>query len=86
MDTIKLAVDSVHGINQPKRFFELYPQFVDKLDQDAQSIINDPCHDQYWDVWDDFIYRFEVTIEGIRWTIYEDDDIFFVADTHVWND
>lgn len=42
MDTIKLAVDSVHGINQPKRFFELYPQFIDKLDEEAQAIINDP--------------------------------------------
>jgi hypothetical protein len=86
MDTIKLAVDSVHGINQPKRFFERYPQFIDKLDEEAQTIINDPCHDQYWDVWDEFSRSFEVMVEGITWRIVEDDDIFFVADTHVWDD
>lgn len=86
MNTIKLAVDGAHGIYQPKRFFELYPQFIDRLDQEAQAIINDPSHEQYWDVWDDFINRFEVIIEGTRWTICEDDSIFFVADTHVWDD
>lgn len=86
MDTIKLAVDSVHGINQPKRFFELYPQFVDRLDEEAQAIINDPSHDHYFDVWDEFARSFEVMVEGVTWRIVEDDDIFFVADTHVWDD
>ena len=86
MDTIKLAVDSVHGINQPKRFFELFPQFIDKLDEEAKTILNDPSHDQYWDIWNEFSRSFEVVVEGITWRILEDDDIFFVADTHVLND
>lgn len=86
MDTIKLAVDGSHGINQPKRFFELYPQFIDKLDEEAQAIINDPTHEQYWDVWDEFSRSFELVEDGVTWSIVQDDDIFFVADTHVWDD
>lgn len=86
MDTIKLAVDGIHGINQPKRFFERYPQFLDRLDDEAQTIINDPSHDQYWDVWNDFSRSFEIMVEGVTWRIVEDDDIFFVADNHVWDE
>lgn len=86
MDTIKLAVDSVHGINQPKRFFERFPQFLDRLDDEAKTIMNDPYHDQYWDVWDEFSRSFEIMVDGVTWRIVEDGDIFFVADTHIWDD
>lgn len=85
-DTIQLAVDGSFGIYVPKRFFERYPQFVEHLNEEDQAIIENPEHEQYWEVWDHFVTHFEVMKEGVRWTIYQDDDVFFVSEHHTFND
>jgi hypothetical protein len=87
-DTIKLAVDGLWGIYAPAQFFKLYPQFLERLNDDDRAIISDPDHEQYYDVWDAFVKDFEVKLhtdsDDHRWHLYQDDDIFFVRDDHVW--
>ncbi len=85
-DTIQLAVDGSHGRYAAKRFFELYPQFVDRLDADEEIIMQDPDHEHHLEVWDEFVSNFEVIEEGVRWFIYEDGDVFFVSEHHDFND
>jgi hypothetical protein len=89
-DTIELAVDGLWGIYAPARFFELYPQFLEHLNEDEQAIMSDPYHEQYNDVWDAFVRDFEVKLyadaDDHRWNLYQDDDIFFVRDDHQWDE
>lgn len=80
--TIQLAVDSLWGINTPKRFFEQYPQFLTHLNMEDQAIIENPEHEAYWDVWNQFVSDFRVIKYGDRWSIYEDGDVFFVSEHH----
>ena len=84
--TIQLAVDSLWGINTPKRFFERYPQFLDHLNEEDHDIISNPEHSQYWDVWNQFVQDFRVVKDGDRWSIYQDEDVFFVSEHHQFND
>lgn len=81
-NTIQLAVDGSHGIYAAKRFFELYPQFVDRLDADEELIMQDPEHEHHSDTWERFVNDFEVMVDGTRWYIWEDGDIFFVSENH----
>lgn len=84
-ETIQLAVDGVHGIYVPKRFFEMYPQFLEHLNEDDQYIINNPEHEQYWHLWEYFVDNFHVIKDGVRWSLYCDNDVFFVSEKHEFN-
>lgn len=85
-DTIQLAVDGSFGIYVPKRFFERFPQFLEHLNDEDQDIITNPEHEHYFEVWDQFVSTFEVVKDGNRWSIYQDDDVFFVSEHHVFDD
>lgn len=84
-DTIQLAVDGCWGIYVPQRFFERFPQFLDRLNEEDQDIINNPMHEHHFEVWDDFVRNFEVMKDGARWFIWEDGDVFFVSEHHQFN-
>ena len=90
MDTIKFAVDGVHEIHVPKRFFELYPQFLERLNDEDKEIITNPDHEHYFEVWDDFYRNFSVRLHtdsgDHRWILYQDEDVFFVRDDHEWDE
>jgi hypothetical protein len=81
-DTIKLAVDGAHGIHVSKRFFELYPQFLERLNDEDKKIITNPDHEHYNEVWDDFYRNFSVRLH----TDSGDGDVFFVRDDHEWDE
>jgi hypothetical protein len=81
-DTIKLAVDGCWGIYVPQRFFEMYPQFLEHLNNGDSDIISDVNHEHYWDVWDEFTSNFVRVVGPHRWSIYQDSDVFFVRDDH----
>ena len=84
--TIMLAVDGCHGMYIPQRFFKLYPEFISYLNDDDRLIIDDPDHENYWDVWDDFVSSFNVVKDGVRWFLHLDDDVFFVREHHNFNE
>ncbi len=81
-DTIKLAVDGSWGIYVPQRFFEMYPQFLEHLNDEDQDIISNPEHEHYFEVWDYFTSNFSRPDGAHRWSIYQDSDVFFVRDDH----
>lgn len=85
-DTIQLAVDGSFGIYVPKRFFERYPQFLTHLNEEDHAVVSNPEHKHYWEVWDQFVQNFRVIKDGVRWSIYEDGDVFFVSEHHHFND
>lgn len=85
-DTIQLAVDGLHGHYIPQRFFQLYPQFLDHLNEEDHAVIKDPEHEHYYEVWDHFVTHFEVVKDNVRWFLYCDDDVFFVSEHHTFND
>lgn len=85
-DTIQLAVDGSWGIYVPQRFFERYPQFLEHLNKEDHAIIENPEHEHYWEVWDQFVSNFTVMKDGDRWSIYQDGDVFFVSEHHQFND
>jgi len=85
-DTIQLAVDGSFGIHVPKRFFQRYPQFLEHLNEEDHAIIENPEHEHYWDVWDQFVQDFRVIKDGVRWFIHRDVDVFFVSEHHQFND
>lgn len=85
-DTIQLAVDGSFGIYVPQCFFERYPQFLEHLNEKDHAIIENPEHEHYWEVWDQFVSNFTVINDGVRWFIHQDGDVFFVSEHHQFND
>jgi hypothetical protein len=86
--TIQLAVDGSWGIYAPARFFQLYPQFLNHLNEHEAWVMSDPNNEGYNDIWDEFVRDFEVKLhtdsDDHRWNLYQDGDIFFVRNDHVW--
>lgn len=84
-ESIILAVDGIYGRYVYKRFFERFPQFLERIEPSERHIVTDPDHQDYCDVWDDFYRDFEVMKDGIRWYLFEDGDIYFVSEDYNWD-
>lgn len=76
-----LAVDSHFGIFTPQVFIE---RFEDNLEHDMKNIadiladLSSPDNEYYWDAWASIIDNCTVTIDGDQYSIYEDEDVWFV--------
>lgn len=73
-----LAVDSHHGIYQPKFFVEHYRQFITGVDEDTLSELANPDNEHYWEAWETVVDNCTVTIDGNQYSIYQDNDVWLV--------
>lgn len=76
-----LAVDSHFGVYAPQVFIE---RFADNLNHDIKNIadiladLSDPDNEHYWDAWDTVVDNCSVTIDGNKYSIYPDEDVWLI--------
>lgn len=93
MDSWILAVDCHHGVYIPKVFVECYAHHLDMDDKEIAfcvSIIregpDDPDNDFYWEAWDELMSRVSITIEGVKYSLHQDDDLWLVPEDYDWDE
>ena len=79
---MELLIDGNQGIYIPQQFAKQYGQFMLKagLKEEMQILLNGPDDDLYWQVWDEVIDSLEISIGGIKHTLYENGDLWLIAE------
>lgn len=70
-------VDGSHGIYVPKYFAEVYGCYLDETDKNI--LLAGPENEYYWEVWDNILDTFEVELDGIKYSLFQDQDVFLVS-------
>lgn len=78
-----LVVDSHHGIYCPKIFSEM---FKEDLTPDVVAELANPDNEFYWEVWDETLDGFSITLEGVDYVAEQDEDVWLVPRDRVQDD
>lgn len=87
METMQLILDSNRGIYIPQKFAENFCMTAWHInDDDRDVLLAGPDNEFYWEVWEDVLNYAYTEQFGERWTLYQDDDLFVVSGSHVWDE
>lgn len=82
MDYVKILLDSCRGIYIPQNFANEFKtdEFsgIEKSDLDIIKV--GPDHPWYWESWQTITDNASFTEDGRQWTLYQDGDLFAIAD------
>ena len=84
-DKIELLLTDARGIYIPRDFTDL-TEFHDSVTEGDREILADPEHEYYWEVWENVLNTAYAVINGVRWTIYQEGDLWAVRDDMTDND
>lgn len=73
-----LAVDSHHGVYQPKFFVEDYRHLISGVSEDTLSELTSPDNEHYWEAWEDVLNTATVTADGNRYRVEQIEDVWLV--------
>jgi hypothetical protein len=84
-DKLVLAVDSHNGIYSPKFFIEWYRGFIVNndngvMDSDIKDVLDGPDNEFYWEAWEDIMNNAVLEINGVRYTIMQNEDVWFIPE------
>ena len=86
METMRLLVDSHHGIYVPQIFAKTYIGW--DMDYEDETILQSgPDREHYWEAWDTVLSSAKYTdAKGVSWTLHQDGDLWAVREDHVWEE
>ena len=75
-----LLLDGHHGVYIPQIFagFELLGNVKTPLTQEEKNDLKSPDNELYWDTWYNLLTNFEITIDGVDYYLYQDDDLWLM--------
>lgn len=77
---MQCIVDGSRGIYVPKNFAERFNGW-NVRPEDVEILLAGPDHADYWETWDDVLrYASYTDDSGRRFTLWQDGDLFAVAD------
>ena len=86
MDTMRLLVDSHHGIYVPQVFAKTYIGWNLTL-EDERILQEGPDNPVYWEAWDAVLDYAEFETGGHIWTLDENaGDLWAIREDHVWEE
>ncbi len=95
-ETMICIVDNHHGVYIPQTFAEWYGYGSPDGElfkgrtlslQDTVILKAGPDHPDYWDYWAAILDEWCWTdADGVRWSLYQDMDLFMVSEHHVFDD
>jgi hypothetical protein len=87
METMQLLLDGARGIYIPQNFAECFDVSAWNVSDELRDILlAGPDHEHYWDAWEQVLDNAHTSQYGEKWTLYQDGDLFAVADSHSWED
>lgn len=84
-DNRKLLLSDAHGIYLPETFSLQYSNRfwnIEDHDPDLVTIQAGPEAEYYWESWDAILDKAWAVVDGIKYTLYQEGDLFAVA----WNE
>ena len=82
-------IDGHHGIYVPQVFatnFDVTMWGFAEDDEDIKILRNGPDDPEYWDAWNIVCDNANlIDPDGVRWTLYQDSDLFAVPDGYDWD-
>ena len=86
MDTMKLLVDSHHGIYVPMVFAKTYIGWTMTL-EDERILQEGPDNPVYWEAWDAVLGYASFELDGWVWFLDQNEgDLWAVREDHVWEE
>jgi hypothetical protein len=77
---IELLISDTHGIYIPQRW-AMYCQDMDGVRPENMEILKKgPDHPWYWEAWDEVLGLAHSIIDGKKWYLWQDGDLFAVCD------
>ena len=73
-DKAELLIGSAYGVYIPQMFALMFKAQLTKQEADDLS---DPENDYYWEAWDDILNK-KFIIQGKKYTLYEDGDLWAI--------
>lgn len=83
---LRCAVDSHHGVYAPQEFVNRFRRWIEDVDPaDLDTVQRGPDDPDYWQAWEAVALNATVRLDGHRWFIWEDGDIWLVRkDSPAW--
>lgn len=84
-----LLVNGAAGAYIPQWFTEQYFHLVsnaDKFEEEKQILLNGPDNEEYWDAWEDVLYNAEILIDGNKYHLEQEDDLWAILDGLTFED
>jgi hypothetical protein len=82
-------IDSHHGVYVPQLFVQAFkgnPLFNwSDMNADLETIEDGPDNEFYWEEWDNLMSNLHADIEGVRFCLYQEEDLFLVPIDYVKN-
>ena len=81
MENMFCLIDGNRGIYIPQQFAKIWGDAVQYgMNEEQKNILMaGPDHNEYWDVWSEVVNDVVFLFDGERHTLYEDNDLFAVA-------
>ena len=85
-DKIVCIVDGCQGVEVAKSFINSFHREHWNISKSDADILNNPDHDDYWEVWDEVLRDASFTdADGSIWSLYQDGDLFAVREDYDWD-
>lgn len=81
-EKIACLVDSAAGIYIPKEFIAGYADGFTGIGKESrETLLQGPDAEGYWEAWESVMDSAEyIDLDGHKWQLYEDGDLFMVRD------
>jgi hypothetical protein len=76
-----LLLDGNRGIYIPKQFIDTYgvPEWQG-ITEEQRQILSNTEHEDYWEVWEKILQDASIVQDGVKYTLYQDGDLWLVAE------
>jgi hypothetical protein len=78
LENAELLINSANGVYIPQIFAERYPSYLtgEQIDD-----LSNPDNEHYWETWETVLDNIKITIDGKRFTLHQDDDLWAIPES-----